>query len=377
MNVPVFTRDSRLILFAPHPDDESLGCGVALQRAVRVGATIRVVYATDGENNPWPQRWLFRKLRLNPNDRRRWGKWRRFEALAALRTLGISSAQVAFLGLPDQKLSILLMSDCQSIPDHLAAIVNDFCPTDLLIPSLSDTHPDHSALAVILRLALNIGPVNHAETRVWHYIVHGRSPAFFDRAARLSQSQAEEGAKRSAIARHKTQLALSRRRFFGYAVRPEYFLRSTAPSRLIPDGSVVWLSRGEESLRLRLRMPIKILFSSDVSLLILGRDINGRLRSVRVAVPVRSQEIELVDLIESHSLGVASYCGDRFGGELEIPLAMFSVAEPVFLKIESRGWFFDEAGWIELPHSPQLSPNHSEADRELNLGVARFGLTEP
>jgi LmbE family N-acetylglucosaminyl deacetylase len=368
MNVPVFTRDSRLILFAPHPDDESLGCGVALHRAVCAGATIRVVYATDGENNPWPQRWLFRKWRLNLNDRRRWGKWRRSEALGALRTLGISPAQVAFLGLPDQELSILLMRDCQSILDQFAAIVSDFCPTDLLIPSPSDTHPDHSALAVILRLALNISPANQAATRIWHYIVHGRSPAFFDHAARLNHSRAEEQVKRSAIARHKTQLALSRRRFFGYAARHEYFLRPTAPPSVIPDGSVVWISRSEESLQLRLRMPTKILVSSDVSLLFLGRDINGRLCSARIAMPVRSQGIELVDLIERHSLGVASYRGDRFGGDLEIPLAMFSIAESVFLKIESRGWFFDEAGWIELPASPPAFVESFRSDRELEYG---------
>ena len=375
MNVPVFTRDSRLMLFAPHPDDESLGCGVALHRAVSAGATIRVVYATDGENNPLPQRWLFRKWRLNPSDRRRWGKWRRSEALAALRTLGIRPTQVAFLGLPDQELSILLMRDCQSILDQVAAIVSDFCPTDLLIPSPSDTHPDHSALAVILRLALNTSSANHVETRTWHYIVHGRSPAFFHHATPLSHSQAEQGAKRSAIACHKTQLALSRRRFFGYAVRHEYFLRSTSLARLIPDGSIVWMSRGEESLRLRLRMPTKILFSSDVSLLFLGRDIGGRLCSVRVAMPVRSQEIELVDLIERHSLAVASYRGDKFGGELEIPLAMFSVAEAVFLKIENRGWFFDEAGWIEVPPPPLAFIEPFRGHRELEYGC-RLGLIE-
>jgi hypothetical protein len=85
-------------------------------------------------------------------------------------------------------------------------------------------------------------------------------------------------------------------------------------------------------------------------------------------MPVRSQEIELVDLIERHSLGVASYRGDRFGGDLEIPLAMFSIAESVFLKIESRGWFFDEAGWIELPASPPAFVESFRSDRELEYG---------
>src|SRR5215471_9298548 len=54
----MFTSRSRVMLIAAHPDDESLACSVLLQRAVRAAAAIRVVYLTDGENNPWPQRVL-------------------------------------------------------------------------------------------------------------------------------------------------------------------------------------------------------------------------------------------------------------------------------------------------------------------------------
>ena len=48
------------MLIAPHPDDEALACSVILQKAVRAGAAIRVVYVTDGDDNPWPQRALER-----------------------------------------------------------------------------------------------------------------------------------------------------------------------------------------------------------------------------------------------------------------------------------------------------------------------------
>ena len=92
------------MLIAPHPDDEALACSVILQQAVRAGAAIRVVYVTDGDNNPWPQRALERRWRLSASDRKRWGKLRRSEALAALRDLGIHPSDVQFLGLPDQGL---------------------------------------------------------------------------------------------------------------------------------------------------------------------------------------------------------------------------------------------------------------------------------
>src|ERR1700746_3506094 len=102
LNAPSFTAQSRLMLIAPHPDDESLACSIVVQRAVRAGARVRVIYATDGENNPWPQRASERKWRLTEFDRARWGQRRRQETLAALEALGVSGSSVYFLGLPDQ-----------------------------------------------------------------------------------------------------------------------------------------------------------------------------------------------------------------------------------------------------------------------------------
>jgi LmbE family N-acetylglucosaminyl deacetylase len=53
------------MLIAAHPDDESLACSIVLQQAVGAGAAVRVIYATDGENNPWPQRAMERKWHLD------------------------------------------------------------------------------------------------------------------------------------------------------------------------------------------------------------------------------------------------------------------------------------------------------------------------
>ena len=176
------------MLLAPHPDDEALACSMILQQAVRAGATIRVVYATDGDDNPWPQRVLERKWRLNAADRKRWGKLRRAEALAALRALGVRASDARFLALPDQGLTNLLKCDCRSTLERFAAIIRDWPPTHLLVPSIADTHPDHSALAVMLRLVLAELP--GSQMSVWSYAVHGESPAFFARARQHRQLEA-------------------------------------------------------------------------------------------------------------------------------------------------------------------------------------------
>jgi N-acetyl-1-D-myo-inositol-2-amino-2-deoxy-alpha-D-glucopyranoside deacetylase len=48
----------RLLILAPHPDDESIATGGLIQVARGVGAAVRVIVLTDGDNNPWPQRWI-------------------------------------------------------------------------------------------------------------------------------------------------------------------------------------------------------------------------------------------------------------------------------------------------------------------------------
>ena len=87
------------MLIAPHPDDEALACSVILQKAVRATAAIRIVYVTDGDDNPWPQRAVERRWSLSASDRKRWGKLRRAEALAALQILGVCPADVRFFAL--------------------------------------------------------------------------------------------------------------------------------------------------------------------------------------------------------------------------------------------------------------------------------------
>ena len=116
----------RLLVFAPHPDDESLGTAGLIQHVLARGGQVRVVFATDGDNNPWPQRYLERRWRLSIRDRQRWGTRRRDEALAALQTLGVvADDAVHFLHWPDQGLAHLLAErrhDCiQSLQTESAA----------------------------------------------------------------------------------------------------------------------------------------------------------------------------------------------------------------------------------------------------------------
>jgi LmbE family N-acetylglucosaminyl deacetylase len=220
MTLPL-NRDSRLLVFAPHPDDESLACGILLQRAVEAGAAICVIYLTDGENNPWPQRYLSRRWRLNASDRQRWAKLRRREALAALRVLGVSPADARFLGWPDQGLARLLESDAGAATARLRYLIREWSPSDVVGPDPADCHPDHRAFGAMLKGLCADGPAASVPPRCLSYIVHGRDERFLRDSTTVPQTPSQAETKRRAIACHQTQLLLSRRRFLRYAARPE------------------------------------------------------------------------------------------------------------------------------------------------------------
>lgn len=346
--------DSRLMLIAPHPDDEALACSVILQRAVRAGAAIRVVYATDGDDNPWPQRVFERKWRLKTADRKRWGKLRRSEALAALRVLGVEASQARFLGLPDQGLTDLLRRGCRSTLKRFDQIVTEWSPTHLLVPSVADTHPDHSALAVMLQLAL--GDLAEPRMSVWSYAVHGKSAAFFGRARQNRQSRAETATKLLAIRCHKTQIKLSRRRFLGYAARQERLLRLGSDQTTIADGAIREVFRQPRTLRLKLALPAKLIRASEPALFVLGQDSLGTPCCLKARLPVRSSEIGLSEYLSGQERIKARYQGNAFAGELTIPIDLFSPARALFVKLERRTLFFDEAGWLEVPAAVPSRP---------------------
>src|SRR2546430_8971449 len=103
----------RTLIIAPHPDDEVIGAGGLIQRA----GTVRVVFATAGENNPWPQRVMQRKWFISAADRAEWAALRRREAAASLEALGVPDGCATFLGFRDQEIMPLARRGDQRLTD--------------------------------------------------------------------------------------------------------------------------------------------------------------------------------------------------------------------------------------------------------------------
>ncbi|WP_088285358.1 PIG-L family deacetylase [Ideonella sp. A 288] len=122
----------RVLVFAPHPDDESIGCGGALALLSQAGAAVRVVLVSDGSGAGG----------LPPGA----GEVRQQEFRDALTRLGVADA--VLLGLPDGALS-----EQPGLDAALAAQVNDFGPDWVLCPSRVDLHRDHRVVAAAARRA--------------------------------------------------------------------------------------------------------------------------------------------------------------------------------------------------------------------------------
>jgi N-acetyl-1-D-myo-inositol-2-amino-2-deoxy-alpha-D-glucopyranoside deacetylase len=206
---------NRTLIIAPHPDDESIAAGGLLQRAIAAGGEVRVLVVTDGDNNPWPIRYLKKKVRVNDADRAEWGALRRDESRRALATLGAPPASSTFLGYPDRLLTTMARRGDVRVRDSIAAAIEAFAPSLLVIPSAFDLHPDHRAIGWFAHdVAKGVNIVT--------YVIHGHPP--LERLAfRIELSDDEAVRKRAAIECHQSQLVLSRTRFLSYARPVEEF----------------------------------------------------------------------------------------------------------------------------------------------------------
>ena len=215
-NALAIANSDRLLILAPHPDDESIATGGLIRVALDAGAAVRVIVLTDGDNNPCPQRWIEKRWSINADARARWGARRREEARAAMRVLGLREDGAQFLGLPDLGLTDLLMRNDDAALNALRSAIADFRPTLLVIPAVADRHPDHSAAHIMARSVLTPAEL----PRVYSFAVHG---AGAECAVALLLSAEQRETKQRAILAHETQMRLSRRRFVGYAQFNECF----------------------------------------------------------------------------------------------------------------------------------------------------------
>ena len=139
----------RMLVFAPHPDDEIFGCAGTLALYVAQKASIQVVVVSDGG------------AQVGIPDRQRHAAERAQESRSALASLGVEMAE--FWGLSDRS----LYRDAD-LPLRIARAIEEGKPDLVMAPSLWEIHPDHVAVA---RAVLGAAHASQAPPRILFYEV--------------------------------------------------------------------------------------------------------------------------------------------------------------------------------------------------------------
>lgn len=195
-------KDERILILAPHPDDEALGAAGVMQRSLKAGIPIKVCYLTNGDFNELSYLLTQADIAFFPGDFIRMGRERRQEAIRAMNYLGLHDSDLVFLGYPDfgtleimlkywgrahpfehpltwisrvpykEALSYNAPYEGESILKDLKTVLLDFKPTKIFVSHPADTNQDHRALYLFLRVALWDLADKIKDPQVLPYIVH-------------------------------------------------------------------------------------------------------------------------------------------------------------------------------------------------------------
>jgi LmbE family N-acetylglucosaminyl deacetylase len=148
----------RVVVFAPHPDDETLGCGGTIAKKLAEGYEVIIVVMTDGrflllksfgiDDDPSPEQ--VKEIRCG-------------EVLRATKILGVPEDNVIFLDFVDGTLE----EKEEAAEEKVAEIFERYAPSEVYFPFERDAHPDHQATNRIVRRAvekLGIKPMMYRYT---------------------------------------------------------------------------------------------------------------------------------------------------------------------------------------------------------------------
>jgi LmbE family N-acetylglucosaminyl deacetylase len=124
------------LVFAPHQDDGTLGCGGLILLKQRMRLAVRIAYLTDGSHSH-PGHPI-----LSPADI---AKLRRSEAEAAAGVLGVGPSALFFLDAPDGRLDRLGPAERDTLVGKIAAVVSEVRPDEILLPYRKDRSSEHEA----------------------------------------------------------------------------------------------------------------------------------------------------------------------------------------------------------------------------------------
>ncbi|KAB1070218.1 PIG-L deacetylase family protein [Methylobacterium planeticum] len=191
------TGGGGLVVVAPHPDDESLGCGGLIAAAAAEGLPVRLVVVSDGVGS-------HPNSRSHPPARLR--DLREAETLAAASALGLAPARVRFLRLPDRAVPGA-GPEAEAAARTIAETARECGAGALFVTWAHDPHCDHQAAARIVALARRLcGAVRVHAYPVWGWSLPAGTEVGPEPAGLRLDVSAHAAAKQAAIRAHRSQV---------------------------------------------------------------------------------------------------------------------------------------------------------------------------
>ncbi len=276
--LPAITAKDRILIFSPHPDDETLACSGLIQKAGKAGASLHIAFMTNGDAFRAEMQVLYKTVRITPQISRQFGRHRQTEALDAVKHNGVTADQVTFLGYPDKGLMPIWeknwvpsgaylslytktrvnpydnspsagLTYCgQNLLHDVETLLREFRPNKVFVVMPGDDHADHGGTtmfvtAAMARLAKEKAPFT-SDCRLYGYMVHfgdwpypqGYRPdrysappsALMDiglKWYKLPLSGDEVAAKSLALGEYKSQLQLCERFLRSFVRTNEQFVQ--------------------------------------------------------------------------------------------------------------------------------------------------------
>lgn len=197
-----FNKNERVLILAPHPDDESIACAGVIQEALANGAKVKIAFLTNGEHNEFAFIVYNKRITIKKNEFIRMGKLRRKEAVNAVKILGVKEGDLSFLGYPDfgtfsifnnywdlQKPFKSLLTRISKVPypdgfspgalyvgenilADLKRVILDYRPDKIFVSHPADVNVDHKTFYLFLQIALADLKGKIKEPKIYPYLVH-------------------------------------------------------------------------------------------------------------------------------------------------------------------------------------------------------------
>jgi LmbE family N-acetylglucosaminyl deacetylase len=228
-----------VVVVAPHPDDEALGCAGVLLQAIEKKQRVGVVLVTNGDGFPKAAAVVAKKTeaQLDAADFVRLAAVRQQHSVGALMRIGVRPGDLMSLGYPDSGLKAIYEAKAQtpykqqftgesetygvvlrdyhalahgrpapyvrsSVLGDLVDIVQTRKPKEIYVTSEADTHPDHKATFWFVRDAAKAAGYRGT---LFTFVVHGKAPP--GTTHRVALTDAERVRKRALIEEYQVKLS--------------------------------------------------------------------------------------------------------------------------------------------------------------------------